>query len=144
MALFGTLCQDGRGGDAPALHPKGVPIHAQGRCLVLSQGGAMATSQKSPATNRDSDSEPYAESPGSAPELVDDRGPIPTFPPLALDEQGRLITPSPEERAARHDAAIRALAALDQLPDDDPPDTEIEMMRGIDALRSPGRKLFEG
>jgi hypothetical protein len=81
---------------------------------------------------------------GPAPELADDRGPIPTFPPLALDEHGRLIPPSPEERAARHEAALRALAALDQLPDDDPIDTEIEMMRGIDAFRSPGRKLFEG
>jgi hypothetical protein len=79
-----------------------------------------------------------------APELYDEDGPIPTFPPLALDEHGRLIPLSAEERAARHRAAIRALAALDKLPDDDPPDVMIEMMRGIDARRPPGQELFEG
>jgi hypothetical protein len=78
------------------------------------------------------------------PELSDENGPIPTFPPRVLDEQGRLIPISPEERAARHRAAMRALAALDKLPDDDPPDAVIEMMRGIDSRRPPGQKLFEG
>jgi hypothetical protein len=106
----------------------------------------MAKGQGRPATERGSDVHPGANGSksGPAPELIDDRGPIPTFPPLALDEDGRLIPLSPEERAARHNAAIRALAALDQMPDGDPIDTEIEMMRGIDALRRPGHKLFEG
>jgi hypothetical protein len=77
-------------------------------------------------------------------ELCDDQGPIPTFPPRKLDEHGRLIPISPEERAARHAAAIRALAALDKLPDDDPPDVTIQMMRGIASRRPPGQKIFEG
>jgi hypothetical protein len=46
---------------------------------------------------------------GLARELDDERRPIPTFPPRAVDEQGRLIPLSPEERATRRDAAIRAL-----------------------------------
>ena len=76
--------------------------------------------------------------------LCDEQGPIPTFPPRQLDEHGRLIPLSPEERKARSEAAIRALKAIRSRPDDDPPDIEEQMMRGIDANRPPGRKLFEG
>lgn len=83
-----------------------------------------------------------AETPGDG--LVDEHGPIPTFPPRQVDEHGRLIPISEEERRARHSAAIRALKALDKLPDNDPPGTEQEMMRGIDSHRPPGAKLFEG
>lgn len=79
-----------------------------------------------------------------APPLVDEQGPIPTFPPRQLDEHGRLIPISSEERAARRDAALRAIEALRNAPDEDPPGTEQEMMRGIDSHRAPGRKLFEG
>ena len=78
------------------------------------------------------------------PPLCDEQGPIPTFPPRQLDEHGRLIPLSPEERKARSEAAIRALKAIRNLPDDDPPDIEEQMMRGIDANRPPGHKLFEG
>lgn len=77
------------------------------------------------------------------PELSDADGPIPTFPPRALDAHGRLIPIPEEERQARAAAAIRALRAIAQLPDDDPSDTEQRMMKGIDAGR-PHRKLFEG
>jgi hypothetical protein len=80
----------------------------------------------------------------SGPELVDEQGPIRTFPPRQLDEHGRLIPISEAERRARANAASRALAALDALPDEDPPGTEVEMMWGIDSHRSPGQKLFEG
>ena len=80
----------------------------------------------------------------TGPDLVDDEGPIPTFPPRQLDEHGRLVPISEEERRARASAARRALAALDALPDEDPPETEEEMMRGIDSHRLPGQKLFEG
>jgi hypothetical protein len=76
-------------------------------------------------------------------ELRDEIGLIPTFPPLAFDEHGRVIPLGPEERAARRDAAVRALKALRDLPDDDPPGTEEAMMRGIDEGR-PHRPLFEG
>lgn len=76
--------------------------------------------------------------------LRDERGPIPMFLPRALDEKGRLVPISEEERAARSDAAIRAIAALRRLPDDDPPDTEEKMMRGIDENRPAGATLFEG
>ena len=81
--------------------------------------------------------------PAPATELRDELGLIPTFPPRALDKLGRLIPLSPEERAARRDAAIRVLKALRDLPDDDPPGTEDAMMRGIDEGR-PHRPLFEG
>jgi hypothetical protein len=80
----------------------------------------------------------------SGPDLVDKQGPIPTFPPRQLDEHGRLVPISEEERRARASAASRALAALDALPDEDPPGTEEEMMRSIDSHRPPGQKLFDG
>ena len=80
----------------------------------------------------------------SGPDLVDEQGPIPTFPPRQLDEHGRLVPISEEERRARASAVSRALAALDALHDEDPPETEEEMMRGIDSHRPPGQKLFEG
>lgn len=77
------------------------------------------------------------------PPLVDDQGPIPTFPPRQLDERGRLIPISDEERGARRDAALRAIAALRNESDEDPPGTEEAMMRGIDSHRARGQKLFE-
>jgi hypothetical protein len=85
---------------------------------------------------------------GAAPEpdleLYDEMGLIPTFPPPKVDEFGRLLPISDEERAARHSAAMRALAALDKLPDNDPSDAFVEMMRGLDSRRPPGYKHFEG
>jgi hypothetical protein len=78
--------------------------------------------------------------------LVDELGPIPTFPPRKFDERGRLIPLSPEEKKARAEAAIRALDAIAKLPDDDPPDTLERMMRGIDEerRRSGRAPAFEG
>jgi hypothetical protein len=76
--------------------------------------------------------------------LADARGPIPTFLPRAVDEQGRLVPLSTEQRRARAEAAMRTLTALRDLPDEDPPDTLARLMRGIDENRAPGRKLFEG
>jgi hypothetical protein len=76
--------------------------------------------------------------------LSDDDGVIPVFPPRQVDSDGRLIPLSTEERRARKSAALRALAAIRQLPDNDPPGTAEQMMRGIDEFRPPGQKLFEG
>src|SRR5438477_11833885 len=76
--------------------------------------------------------------------LVDALGPIPTFPRRALDAHGRLVPLDPEERRARSLALERTIEALRHLPDEDPPGTEIEMMRGIDANRPPRQKLFVG
>ena len=76
--------------------------------------------------------------------LCDEHGPIPTFPPREFDEHGRLVPLSPEERKLRSEALIRAINAIRSRPDHDPPDTMERMMRGIDANRPPGRKLFEG
>ena len=76
--------------------------------------------------------------------LRDADGPIPTFPPRALDERGRLVPISAEERRARSEAVVRALKAVASLRDDDPPGTAERMMRGIDDHRPPDAKLFEG
>ena len=56
--------------------------------------------------------------PASGPvgKLVDELGPIPTFPPLALDpETGQILPMSEEETAARRDAVLRMLKVLDQI-----------------------------
>ena len=46
-------------------------------------------------------------------ELVDELGPIPTFPPLALDPKtGRMLPISEEEKAARRDAVLRMLKGV--------------------------------
>jgi hypothetical protein len=86
---------------------------------------------------------------GSSPiertELADDLGPIPSFPPLALDpETGRMLLITDEELAARRDASIRMLAVLEQITDENDTDEKWrEVYRNIDAGR-PHRPLFEG
>jgi hypothetical protein len=49
--------------------------------------------------------------------LSDERGPIPNFGPARTDECGRIVM-SDEERAARRDAAIRALAVVGDITDE--------------------------
>lgn len=66
--------------------------------------------------------------------LRDAEGIFPTFAPRRLDARGRLVPISVEEREARSRATIRALTAIEALPDDPPGSTEA-MMRGIDANR---------
>jgi hypothetical protein len=77
--------------------------------------------------------------------LSDADGPIPTFGPAKLDEQGRIVM-SDEEWAARARAARRTLAVLREqtLDDEDAPGTWEEVMRSIDAARPSGLKKFEG
>lgn len=74
--------------------------------------------------------------------LRDDRGLIPAFGPVRLDDQGCIVM-SKEERQARAAAAARALEAIEQLPDDDPPGTEEQFMRNFDE-NHPHRPQFEG
>lgn len=74
--------------------------------------------------------------------LRDEQGLIPAFGPVKLDEQGRIIM-SEEERRARMAAGIRALKALNQLPDNDPPGTEEQFMRNYDESH-PHRPQFKG
>jgi hypothetical protein len=77
--------------------------------------------------------------------LCDAEGPIPKFPPLALDPRtGRMLPMSDEEREARHSAAIRAIKAIGLIEDETETDEGWEeVYRNIDAAR-PHRKLFEG
>ena len=74
--------------------------------------------------------------------LSDEQGPIPAFGPARLDDQGRLVK-SDEEREARRDAILRTLRVIATKPDTDPPGTDEEFMRNIDAER-PHRPLFKG
>lgn len=85
---------------------------------------------------------------GSAPvdarELIDELGPIPTFPPLRLDpETGHMIPLSDGEIEARRAAAMRMLKHLDQVTgENDTDEAWREVYRNIDASR-PHRPLFE-
>jgi hypothetical protein len=78
--------------------------------------------------------------------LVDELGPIPTFPLAEFDEHGRIPPISPEEKKARVEAITRMFVAMAKLPDIDPPGTDEAMMRGIDEeRRRVGRPpAFEG
>jgi hypothetical protein len=78
-------------------------------------------------------------------ELVDELGPIPTFPPAAVDPNtGQILPMSEEEIAARHDAVLRMLKVLDQITDESDTDENWrEVYRNIDAGR-PHRPLFKG
>ncbi len=75
--------------------------------------------------------------------LTDEQGPIPTFAPARLDEQGRLVM-SEAERRARSLAAAGVLKALAKRADQDPAGIENELMQAIDAARPPGQKVVEG
>jgi hypothetical protein len=65
--------------------------------------------------------------------LSDERGPIPSFGPARTDESGRVLM-NDEERAARRDAAIRALAAIGQITDDTDTDERwADAFRGLEG-----------
>jgi hypothetical protein len=129
--------------DCIALGWIGLNVSAK---LDRNKEALMEKHQAKPAASTGSVVEPIRNSAEREPnlELYDEMGLIPTFPPPKVDEFGRLLPISDEERAARHSAAMRALAALDKLPDNDPPDAFVEMMRGLDSRRPPGYKHFEG
>lgn len=58
------------------------------------------------------------------PALADDQGPIPRFPPIATDEQGRIIPMSDAEWAARSAAMSRVLRLAGSRTDDASGDDE--------------------
>jgi hypothetical protein len=65
--------------------------------------------------------------------LSDERGPIPAFGPARTDGNGRVLM-SDEERAARRDAAIRALAAVGGITDEtDTDEVWAEVFRGLEG-----------
>jgi hypothetical protein len=65
--------------------------------------------------------------------LADERGPIPAFGPARTDENGRLLM-SDEERVARRDAAIRALAVVREITDEtDTDEVWAEVLRGLEG-----------
>jgi hypothetical protein len=63
-------------------------------------------------------------------------------PRLRFDDRGHAIPPTEEERRARSEALRLALAEMASIPDD-PPGSDEEVMRAIDAGR-PERPLFRG
>jgi hypothetical protein len=107
----------------------------------------MEQSSNTPAKESAPEVETSGHGSGSAepPELVDELGPIPTFPPRAVDPKtGRVLPISEEERAARSAAFRRMLKVLHTITDES--DTEEnwnEVFRNIDAGR-PHRPLFKG
>ena len=90
-------------------------------------------------------SEPGIMSEAESFRLCDAAGPIPVFPPVSVDPTtGRILPMTDEERAARRDAAVRAVRANHQITDEtDDAERWQEVYRGIDQGR-PERKLFEG
>jgi hypothetical protein len=63
--------------------------------------------------------------------LGDDQGPIPAFPPLKLDERGRIIPLSSEEWEARSETARRMLNRLRDTEEVDPPGSDEEFLRTL-------------
>lgn len=58
-----------------------------------------------------------ATSPPAIPPLRDAQGEIPKFAPLPMDEHGRMLPMSDEERKARWDALTRTLNEIDRRAD---------------------------
>jgi hypothetical protein len=64
-------------------------------------------------------------------------------PPSGCDANGRLLPISEEEQRVRAEAFARMIDEWRDLPEDDPPGSYEDALRGIDEGR-PHRKLFQG
>lgn len=79
--------------------------------------------------------------PRSAP-LHDEHGEIPTFPPVAVDQKGKIIPLAEDERRARQTALSRILGVASHPDRVDSPDLEERFNREFDQER-PHRRLFD-
>ncbi len=71
------------------------------------------------------------------------RSPFGVLPQSCLGPDGKIRPISDEERRKRSEALRKTLAAIAQIPDDDPPGAFEEFMRAIDEGRS-HRPMFKG
>jgi hypothetical protein len=69
--------------------------------------------------------------------------PIVELPKSCLGPDGKISPTTEEERRLRSEALRETLDAIAQMPDDDPPGSFEEFMRGIDEGR-PHRAMFKG
>jgi hypothetical protein len=69
--------------------------------------------------------------------------PIAELPKSCLGPDGKIPRMTEEERRLRSEALRETLEAIAQIPDDDPPGSFEEFMRGIDEGR-PHRPMFKG
>lgn len=65
----------------------------------------------------------------------------PPLPRRAVDARGRLLPLSPEERAMRTEAALRAIERIEARPDTDPPGIDLLIMQGMNESK-PERPPF--
>ena len=75
-------------------------------------------------------------------DLRDRQGPVSAFGPALRDAEGHWLIDDDEWRA-RAEATRLALSQWENRADDDPPETDKEFMKAIDAER-PHRPLFDG
>ena len=61
--------------------------------------------------------------------------PSPPPPKRWVDENGRMLPISAEERAARAESILAMFDRIDEMPDDDPPGAHEAAIRGIDEER---------
>ncbi len=74
--------------------------------------------------------------------LVDEHGEIPTFPPVAVDQEGKIIPLAEVERRGRQTALSRILEVASRSDRVDSPEVEVRFNREFDEER-PHRRLFE-
>jgi hypothetical protein len=78
--------------------------------------------------------------------MADRTKPLATDPPshLRLDDRGRALPPSEEERKERSRRLAEALRRWEEDPPAEDPEGDAEFLKAIDSHRPEDRKLFEG